>query len=322
MSRIVFEGQEFAVNEKESVLDCLLRHGQKVEYGCKTGLCLACLLRCEEGEVSGRAQEGLKENQKDNGFFKACVCEVKGEMSVVRCGLAKEYEVQLLEKDFLSERILRLRFSVPEGFGYRSGHFINLIREEDRLVRSYSLASVVSERFLELHIKVYEEGKMSRWLSDEVSSGQMVKLAGPLGECFYNFSEDRLLQPLLLVGIGTGMAPLYGILRDALAMGHRGEISVVQGAMSGSGLYYVEEFLEIVKNFHNVKYLSSTVDGSGGEFQGKIDDVVKSQFGSLKNYRVFLCGSPNTVNRLKRYCFLAGANMKEIFADPFTVAAK
>lgn len=38
---------------------------------------------------------------------------------------------------------------------------------------------------------------------------------------------------------------------------------------------------------------------------------------SLKDHRVFLCGNPDVVGLLRKKAFLAGASLKDIYADAF-----
>lgn len=320
MSKIIFEGRAFDSKEDESILDCLLRNGVKVPFSCKSGICHSCLMVCVDGSPTAESQKGLKESQQKAGYFKSCVCSSKETLTVSMSQVQDTFNSSVIEKKLLNERTLLLRISKPASFEYESGQFINLIRPSDSLSRSYSLASIPEENFLELHIRFYENGKMSTWLKENAEAGEAVELSGPIGDCYY--TKGREDDSLLLAGIGTGMAPLYGIVRDAVKKGHRGKITVIQGAMNEKGLYYTDEFAEVAAANENITYIASTVDGSGNFTEGKIDDVVKTHFPSLKDFRVYLCGSPNTVSRLKRYSFLAGANMKDIHSDPFTPAGE
>ena len=319
MSKITYESQTFDLVESESVLDCLLRNGVTVPHSCKSGICHSCVMACTSGKPSEESQKGLKESQVKAGYFKSCVCKTAAPLTVSMTVKEEKLSTSITEKTMLNERTLRIRLSKPSGFEYESGQFINLIRISDSLTRSYSLASLPNENTLELHIRCYEDGKMSSWLKDTAQEGEAVELSGPLGDCYYTSGKES--DNILLAGIGTGMAPLYGIARDAVKKGHSGQISIIQGAMNEAGLYYVDEFRKLEESSANIKYIPSTVDGSGGFETGKIDDVIKNNFPDLKGFSVYLCGSPNTVNRLKRYSFLAGANMGDIHSDPFTPAS-
>ncbi|MCH2207539.1 MAG: FAD-binding oxidoreductase [Lentisphaerales bacterium] len=319
MSKITYEGQVIDRPKDKSVLDTLQEAGHKIPSSCKAGVCQACVMIAKSGDPGEESKEGLTPNEIEMKKFKACCSKPEGDLEVVLEDIKKAYSCSVTEQEMLNERTLFLRMTVPKGFEYKAGQFINVIRKKDGLMRSYSIASTPDERFIELHVRVYEDGKMSSWLQSWIEPGDELHFTGPFGECFY--TDEKPEAEMLLAGIGTGMAPLYGIAREALRAGHKGRVTIIQGAMDEAGLYYTEEFAKIAEEFSNCEYISSTVDGSGeGNEEGKIDDVVKVHFPSTKGMKVFLCGSPNTVNRLKKYSFLAGASMSDIHSDPFTQA--
>ncbi len=66
---------------------------------------------------------------------------------------------------------------------------------------------------------------MSDFVSEQLSPGDRLHVAGPLGTCFYEGVDPG--QPLTLVGAGTGLAPLMGIFATrfgAVIMGRSGSI--------------------------------------------------------------------------------------------------
>ena len=319
MSKITYEGQIIDRQEDQSVLECLEKAGFKIPSSCRTGVCQACVMVATAGDPGEVSKEGLTPNEIEMKKFKSCCSKPEGDLEVSLEDIKKAYSCSVTEQIMLNERTLLLRMTVPKEFEYKAGQFINVIRKKDGLLRSYSIASIPEERFIEMHVRVYEDGKMSSWLKGWIEPGDELHFTGPFGECFY--TDDKPEAEMLLAGIGTGMAPLYGIAREALKSGHKGKVTILQGAMNEAGLYYTEEFSKIAAEYDNCQYISSTVDGSGeGNEEGKIDDVVKAHFPSTKGMKVFLCGSPNTVNRLKKYSFLAGASMSDIHSDPFTPA--
>ena len=112
---------------------------------------------------------------------------------------------------------------------------------------------------------------------------------GPEGSCFY--LADDPTRPLLLIGTGTGLAPLAGIVRDALAQGHTGPIR----------LYFT--------------YTSCTsADGSRAEV------TAFTETSDTTGYRVYLCGHPEMVKRAQRKAFLRGASLSDIYTNPFVRA--
>src|SRR6476661_7553940 len=86
MPAITWEGRQYSLAENESVLDALLRNGVKAAHSCKAGSCGSCLLRAAEGSVPERAQSGLKDSWKAQGYFLACVCRPESDLSVTTVG--------------------------------------------------------------------------------------------------------------------------------------------------------------------------------------------------------------------------------------------
>ena len=66
-----YQGEQFALQENETVLDALLRSGVKAAHSCKAGSCGSCLMRATSGDVPAKAQIGLKDSWKAQGYFLA-----------------------------------------------------------------------------------------------------------------------------------------------------------------------------------------------------------------------------------------------------------
>jgi len=320
MPTIRFEGQDYFCAEDESLLDSLARHGVMLPSACKAGACQTCLTRALKGTPPASAQQGIKDTLAAQGYFLACMCKPTDDLEIGLATVSPRFEVSLLEKELLNESVVRLRLALPEGFSYRAGQFINLIRAGDELTRSYSLASTPSEPFLELHVKRVPDGRMSNWLFDDVNVGDPLSFFGPAGDCFY--LPGDLERPMLMAGAGTGLAPLYGILRDALEQGHSGPVHLFHGSLATPGLYLIDELRALADSHASVSYSPCVLHGdapAGGE-QGNITEIPARVLGSLSGYRVYLCGDPPIVNALRQKSFLAGAGMQDIYSDPFVFA--
>jgi NAD(P)H-flavin reductase/ferredoxin len=321
MAAIEFEGQVFSLVENESVLDALLRNGIKAPHSCKAGSCGSCLMRAAEGTVPPRAQAGLKDSWKTQGYFLACVCRPQTDLKLASVGSDAQLGATINALELLSNDVLRvlLRCDVPLSF--RAGQYVTIIREGG-LARSYSIASLPDQSDLELHVRRIAGGKMSGWLHGEARIGDRVSVLGPSGECFYVPGKED--QPILLVGTGTGLAPLYGILHDALRHGHRGPIHLFHGALHKGGLYLVEELRRLMTSHSHVVYTPAVLNGNGTDdvAVGPIDQLVLQRFPKLTGWRGYVCGDPALVQSLKKKLFLSGMASREIFADAFVPAAQ
>ena len=320
MPTIRFEGQDYFCSSDETVLESLERHGVMLPSSCKSGTCQTCLTRALKGQPPSAAQKGLKDTLAAQNYFLACICKPEEDMEIGLASISPKYSAKLIKKDLMNESIVRLRIGVPEGFSYRAGQFINLIRPSDELTRSYSLASISSDSFLELHIKRVPEGRMSTWLFDTVEEGDELSFFGPSGDCFY--LPDDPERTLLLVGAGTGLAPLHGILRDALEQGHQGSIHLFHASLATPGLYLIDELRELAEQFTQFEYTPCVLHGDApeGGKQGNIVDIPGQILGSFNGFRVYLCGDPQIVNALRQKAFMAGTSMQDIHSDPFVFA--
>lgn len=319
MASIVYEEKTYACEPGESVLDCLTRHGVLLPSSCRNGVCQTCMMHAVSGRIPEQAQKGLKDTLKVQDYFLACVCRPENDMEIRQANvesLRHRATVSALEHMNADIMCLRLRPTVP--LDYQAGQFINLLHQDS--ARSYSLASLPGDNELELHIRQVPNGRVSSWVHQQLRLNDDIEFHGPAGDCFY--VPGRPEQPLLLIGTGTGLAPLYGILRDAIDRGHTGEIHLFHGSLHRDGLYLVEALQHFAVRHGNVHYIPCVLHGEAppGGIVGAIDEVVMQALPDLTGWRAYLCGDPEIVRRLQSKLFLAGASMQEIHADAFTFA--
>jgi CDP-4-dehydro-6-deoxyglucose reductase len=317
MPNIYYGAHSVPLLANESVLEALLRSGLKIPNSCRAGACQSCMLRATQPPPPS-AQLGLKESQRLQNLFFACLYRPQEDVTIDADATPKEQPARLLARHPLCSSVVRLRIQTP-AMPYFAGQFIQL-RREDGLTRSYSLASLPTEDSLELHVRVIPNGQMSQWLANELTPDEPLYLRGPSGDCFYTSGKPE--QPLLLLATGTGLAPLYGILRDALQAGHSGPIHLVHGATSRAGLYLEDELSQLAATHQNLSYERCILHGESepGVSVGDLRALVKTRFPALRGFRVFICGDPALTLALKKWAFLAGASMKEILADAFVMS--
>ena len=322
MPKITFEDHEYLTEDNESVLDCLIRHDVSVHFSCKAGVCQSCMMTMQEGTPTEASQKGLKDAQKLQNYFLMCSLIPETDITIARPG--EEFmnvDTRVLALDRLNDNVLRVRLARPEGYDYFPGQFLNL-ENPDGVERSYSLASLPDdEDFLELHISHVEGGKVSGWVHNVLKVGDSVSISPAAGDCFYTAGQPE--QNLLLVGTGTGLAPLYGILRDALRQGHKGEIHLYHGSSRNDGLYLMEELRAIAKQHDNAHYHPCVSRGTAadGISNARADAQALEDHPKLNGWRIYLCGREDMVQSIRKKAFLAGASMKDIYADPFVPAA-
>jgi len=320
VAKLNFEGKVYSLQAEETVLETLLRENLNVPYGCQGGVCQTCMMRSTDTPPPAAAQVGLKEPLKKKNYFLPCVCYPENDMEIVRpdhSGISLESKV--VAKESLSRDIIRVTLQFEGELDFRAGQFVNLTRS-DGVTRSYSIANPPGkDNLLEFHIRRLPNGEFSAWAYDELAVGESLILSEPQGDCHY--LPDYSDRELLLVGTGSGLAPLYGIVLDALENDHSGSIHLYHGSRNTEGLYLVDELRQLATNNEKFNYTPciSGEDVADGYSAGRAESVALSNISDLKGWTVFLCGHPEMVSQAKKQAYLSGASLQNIYSDPFLV---
>lgn len=316
---ITYKNETVAIRSEESVLDALENAGHAIPYSCRAGLCQSCMMQADETPPPS-AQQGLSESQKLQHFFLACSCFPKADMKVNLIGDTNQIKGVITEKTLLNETVLKLCIQVD--FNWFAGQYTS-VWFDDIQGRSYSIANrCTNERILELHIKRHDMGLVSRWLHDEKVVGDTIVLSKPLGNCFY--SDTHADKPILMASTGTGLAPLYGIVQEALYRHHNAPIVLYAGAGEPKDLYYVDELTRLAAENEQFEYIP-VVRRNPEQFshaaliESDVVNIVQENYTDLNGWKIFLCGSPDMIKKVQRHCFFQGAAVTDILVDAFVI---
>lgn len=319
MPKITFRDQVYATEPAETVLETLTRQGIVVPTSCRSGVCQTCAMVAQQGTPPQEAQVGLKSHLVEAGYFLACICRPREDMVIAFPDEAVHATASctVKEKDWLSPTVIKLVLTPQSEFRFQPGQFIN-VRGPENISRCYSIASTPEQLpDICLHVRVFANGKLSPWLG-ELKTGDKIEISGPHGECYYRPNEPD--RPLLLVSTGTGLAPQWAVLHEALAQQHHGPIEVFNASLNLDGLYYLDELQQLAQQHDNLHFTPCVAEGDDlppGFERGLVNDLALARFPSLKGWRVYICGHPDMVRVFKRQAFLAGANLADIHVDPF-----
>lgn len=322
MSKLTYNNTTYFCTENETVLDVLHAHDVPVPSSCRSGLCQTCLMQAVKGTPPEAAQKGLKDTLKAQNYFLACCCRPDEDLEVTlpNSGTAR-IKVTVNSIEQLSPDIVCVSLHSEQQLDYKAGQFINLFKDSS-LARSYSLASVpAQDNLLKLHVRKVPDGRVSGWIHHELKKDDSVEISLPVGDCFYTSGKPE--QAMMLIGTGSGLAPLYGIARDAIAQGHTGPIRLYHGSATLDGLYMVNELRQLAEKHENFDYIPCVSDEPVTDesiSNGHVLDVALANNARLSGWRVFLCGNPNMVKAAKKKTFLTGAAMKDIYSDAFIPA--
>ena len=298
--------RHWSVTTGSNLLDALTQAGVAVPYSCRAGSCHACLVRCQ-GDVEDQQPDALSPAQRLDGWRLACQCQVSGDVRVEAFDPTRDgLPAQVVGAEWLNPTVLRLRLQPERGLRYRAGQ--HLVLWAGQVARPYSLASLPQEDpFLEFHLDCREPGEFSD-LARQLQVGDRLQL-GELRGGALQYDPDWQSRPLWLLASGTGLGPLWGVLREALRQDHQGAIRVIHLAHDAAGHYLAEPMAELA-----AQHLNLTVElWTAAELTQALAQLRLVSRQTL----ALLCGHPVSVEAFSKRLFLAGLPRNQLLADVF-----
>ncbi|MEP9317294.1 iron-sulfur-binding ferredoxin reductase [Pseudomonas sp. LABIM340] len=308
MPEIQAGSQRFSVSPGVNLLDALRGAGVAVPYSCRAGSCHACLVRCIRGEVLDALPEALDSARREEGWRLSCQCRVIEDLSVEAFDPQRDgLPATVTELDWLAPDVLRLRLAPQRPLRYSAGQHLILWSAEG-VARPYSLGSVPGlDPWLEFHIDCRERGAFADFARG-LKVGDGLRL-GELRGGALHYDPEWHERPLLLMASGTGLAPLWGVLREALRQHHSGPIRVIHQAHDHAG-HYLAEPLQSLAASHPELQVTLMTTAESAEVLAQLRLVSRRTL-------ALLCGHPASVDAFARRLYLCGVPRGQTLADLF-----
>jgi ferredoxin-NADP reductase len=194
-----------------------------------------------------------------------------------------------------SDSATSLYFEVPNWSGHVAGQHVDLrLTAEDRYqaTRSYSLSSGPSEA-PQITVERVDDGEVSPFLADVVEVGDTLELRGPVGGYFVWDAEAWPDRPLLLIGGGSGIAPLRAMWRAAADVV---ETTVLYSAQARERIIFGAE-LKAASDMKVQLHLTRE-DVDGFEHGHITDDSIGAALADVTDPVVFVCGPTSFVEAM------------------------
>ena len=327
--RLVPSNRSFKLDDEHSVLEAALKSGISLPYSCRSGSCGSCRCQLIEGEV--RYPEGLPiglgEAEHEAGTVFACRAHAVTDLVLEAQELTRLSEVTIKTLPARVTRMERLNHDVMgvwlklpavERLDFLAGQYIDiLLRDGSR--RSFSLANPPFENeLLELHIRHVPGGNFTTRVFQEMREKALVRIQGPLGSFFLREDSPR---PAILVGGGTGFAPLKSIIEQAIDNGISRPMHLYWGVRDVEDLYSdrPQHWLDLLPNFEFTPVLSEAGDDWSGR-RGWVHEAVVEDYPDLAAYDVYMAGPPPMVTAGSAAFAAAGLPEQQLFYDSFDFA--
>ncbi|GAA4704251.1 2Fe-2S iron-sulfur cluster-binding protein [Pseudonocardia yuanmonensis] len=290
----------------QSLLDACLRAGLWMPNSCNQGTCGTCKLQVVGGEVDHRdsPSDTLTAEERAAGMALACQARPLSDVEVGGAGSARtthplrDLAATVLEVADIARDTRRILLGLPEPLAFSAGQYVELVVPGSGARRQYSLANTADEdKVLELHVRRVPGGVATEgWLFDGVAVGDEVRAVGPLGDFHLPPESDDDGGPMVLIGGGTGLAPLIGIARTALARHPSREVVLYHGVRGAADLYDLDRFAELGEQYPGFRFVPVLSDEPTPEHRsGFPTDAFVEDIPTARGWSGWLCGPPAMV---------------------------
>jgi CDP-4-dehydro-6-deoxyglucose reductase len=332
--RVVNSTRDFEVARDQPVLDAALTAGWNLPHSCKGGNCGLCKARLLKGEIHyphGRPL-GLSDAEIDSGFILLCQARARSDLDLELKQIRSAHERGIARLPCRIERatlaahdvmILLLRPPPAVEFVFRAGQYLDILLSESRR-RSYSIASPPENaRLIELHVRRVAGGEWTQWLfTHDNVQGALVSVEGPLGQFYYRDTPLHL-APILLIGGGTGIAPLLCILRHLIDNNVQRDMILYWGVRATSDLYAESAILELKSRTSKMRYVAvlSEPDPAWTGRNGFVHAAVLRDIEDLSDFDIYAAGPPAMIEALRCEFPRHGADIERLYCDSFDYAS-
>ena len=189
--------------------------------------------------------------------------------------------------------------TLDQDFSYQSGQFITLIDEVKgvKIRRAYSLCSAPN---IDVHpavtVKRVANGVMSNHINDTYQVGQGLRVMEAMGTFTTRFDGEKSRQ-LVLIGGGSGITPLYSIVKSALHLEPKTEVLLVYANKSSEDIIFkadLNKLSEQFQNFHWINILEQEDEITPADYLGRPTEAMlhtileQSNVSAQTHY--FICG--------------------------------
>jgi CDP-4-dehydro-6-deoxyglucose reductase len=323
------DGTKFPISRGQTLLSAAMDAGVLLEHSCRDGRCGNCKATVVRGHALEIASsKALTADEKQNSTILTCTHGATEDLEVDILALPTSVSLQarilpcrISDLKKLSSDVISVSLRLPPSveFEFLAGQHIDIIRPGG-LRRSYSIASSPNnpKGTIDLLIRNYLGGEMSKYWFEEAKIDDLLRFEGPLGTFFFRQNKPKNIA---FLATGTGIAPIMAMINEINHGDHKrwsGEAVCYFGCRTKSELFFDPD--QIFGNGFSSPKIVFSREASNARDLGYVQNALLTDFGDMTSFTVYACGSPDMISSARQLLQGNGLVQKNFYYDAFLAA--
>ncbi len=321
---------EFEVGRNQTVLESALGQGLAFPHDCTVGTCGSCRSQLVSGKVDAITPFGytLSREELQAGYILACQAVPESDLEIevdLETTAAVRTTASLVSMRELTHDIREFVWKSDAPVHYRAGQYMNVSWPGAPGSRSYSFSVApdpAGQNRLASFIRKVPGGAFTEPLFAGDLASASFEIDGPHGGFWLRDGDG----PILLVGGGSGLAPLMSLLEDASARGVKRNAVLLFGGRAERDLYCLEEIASIAARWQarfEFRPVLSEEQAPGRRFGMVTDEIPAAiaELGGTAGLQAYMCGPPGMIDAGLAVLSASGLALHDIHYDKFTDAS-
>jgi NAD(P)H-flavin reductase/ferredoxin len=302
---LVINGKTVKANRGETLVDAGLSGWVAIPHDCCSGQCETCRVTVVSGQVDDCGTA-------DKNTVLACQAKITGNAAITFDSVPEvtKRSGAVTGMTALSSDIVEVTVTLATPIDLRPGQYLSVkfagfpARDLSPTVRFDGTAAPGE---LVFHIRRYPGGLVSTQIGATIRPGHRVQVKGPFGSAFLREGYG----PLILIGGGTGWAPIWAIAAAARREQRHRDMVVIAGSRDAEGLYMRRSLEWLIDDGVRDVIATAEIGATDPVLRGRPTHYLPS-LGPEDT--VYVAGPPPLVDAVKLKSRAAAARC---YADPF-----
>ncbi len=320
--------KSFSCEESSTIFSAAEAANILLEHSCLSGRCRSCMVKILEGKTNKLHDEFvLSEIEKKQGYILSCISKPLTDLKLdiedlgdIKLSKSKTVPAKVDAIEKVTDNVIKVILRLPpsSNFTFIAGQYINVIK--GNIKRSYSIANNLREDSkLELLIKKYPKGEMSRYWFGEAKQNDLIRIVGPLGTFFFRSQPE--IENIVFLATGTGIAPVKAIIEqlsnDYEKLANK-KIFIIWGGRYPEDIFFNPDKTKL-DSCKFIPVLSRASDLWKGEL-GYVQEILLKEMDDFSKTQVYGCGSNLMIESAKKTLIEKGLPKNNFYSDAFVAS--